>query len=320
MKILAYSYRPDETEFFESFGKKHNAEIAMCPDAPSLENARLADGCLCISIITTPIDAALMQAFYDVGVRYISTRTIGYEHIDTQRAGELGIAVGNVTYSPRTVADYAVMLMLMVLRKMKTIMSRSAVQDYALKAVRGREIHALTVGVIGTGRIGRTVIGNLSGFGCRVLAYDIRPDSTVKNAEYVPFETLIKESDIITLHAPAADGNAHLIGAETIAKMKDGVCVINTARGSLIDTKALIDAIESGKIGGAALDVIEEETALYYNDLKGEVITNRDLAILRSFPNVIVTPHTAFYTDQAVSDMVENSIISCVRFMSGADS
>lgn len=320
MKILAYSHRSDETEYFKKFRERYNVDLTLTEEAPNLETANLAKGFDAISIITTPINAELMQRFYEIGVKFISTRTIGYDHIDIKKAKELNMKIGNVTYSPRSVADYTTMLILMATRKMKPILERSKVQDYSLIGVQGKELHNLTVGVIGTGRIGRTVIKNLSGFDCKIIAYDIYENEEVKNCvNYVSIDELFENSDVITMHAPATDENYHLINKESIKKMKDGVFIINTARGSLINTDDFIDAIESKKIGGAALDVIEHETNLYYNDLKCEVLDNRDLAILKSYPNVIVTPHTAFYTDQAVSDMVENSILSCILFMEGKE-
>ena len=315
MKILAYSHRKDETEFFEEFRKKHNVEIVLTEKEPNMESAELAKGFDCISIITTIINSELVNKFHEFGVKFISTRTIGYDHIDLQEAKKLGVHVGNVTYSPSSVADYTIMMMLMATRKMKLIMDRSNTQDYSLIGVQGKELPNLTVGVIGTGRIGRTVIKHLSGFGCEILAQDIyEQEEVVKYGKYVDLEYLFKNSNIITLHMPATDDNYHMINKESLSKMKDGVFIINTARGSLINTDDFIESIENGKIGGAALDVIEHEAGLYYNDLKGEILSNKDLAILKSFPNVIVTPHTAFYTDQAVSDMVENSIKSCILF------
>jgi D-lactate dehydrogenase len=189
------------------------------------------------------------------------------------------------------------------------------VQDYSLHGIQGRELHNLTVGVIGTGRIGQRVIQYLKGCDSNILAYDLyeNPDVSV-NAKYVSLEELLNKSDIITLHVPATEDNYHLINKKTISLMKKGVILINTARGTLIHTQDLIDAIEDKKIGGAALDVIENEANVYRN-LKGEIIKHRELAILKSYPNVIITPHTAFYTDQAVSDMVENSIKSCLDFL-----
>lgn len=328
MKILAYSHRSDETEFFKKFSQKYNIEVVLTEDAPSLDNADLAKGFDCISIITTNIPEYLLRKFKNNGVRYISTRTIGYDHIDIKKAEKIGMHVGNVNYSPDSVADYTIMMMLMATRKIKLIMERSSTQDFSLGQVQGKELHNLTVGVIGTGKIGKTVIKHLRGFECNILAYDIYENPEVKSLkplndnaqiQYTDLDTLMRNSDIITMHMPATDDNYHMINKENINKMKDNVFIINTARGSLINSQDFIEAIESKKIGGAALDVIEKESGLYYNDLKGEILGNRDLAILKSFPNVIVTPHTAFYTDQAVSDMVENSIKSCIAFMNDED-
>lgn len=316
MKILVYSYRMDEAKYLDKFSKKYNVEIELCKEGPTLENANLASGFNCISIITTPVDRNLIKKFYEVGVRFISTRTIGYDHIDIKSAREFGIHVGNVTYSPNSVADYTIMMILMISRKIKTIMERSNVQDYSLKGVQGKELQNLTVGIIGTGRIGKTVIKHLSGFDCKMLAYDIYKDKKLNQyVEYVNLKELFQRSNIITMHVPATKDNYHIIDKNSITLMKEGVFIINTARGSLINTDDLIDGIEKKKIGGVALDVIENESNIYYNDLKCQVLDNRDLAILKSYPNVIVTPHTAFYTDQAVSDMVENSILSCILFV-----
>ncbi|MDO5388407.1 MAG: NAD(P)-dependent oxidoreductase, partial [Clostridia bacterium] len=172
-----------------------------------------------------------------------------------------------------------------------------------------------TVGIIGTGNIGQAVIKRLWGFGCKILAYDPYEKEEVKKiAQYVDFDTLIKNSDIISLHSPGSDENHHLINKSVFDKMKEGAIIINTARGRLIDTDSLIDALESKKIGGAALDVLEYEDGLYYADRMGDVIVNRRMAVLRSFPNVILTPHTAFYSERVVSDMAEKTI-KCVLDM-----
>ncbi len=317
-RIIAYSHRSDETGYFQAFAEKYQVEVVLREEKPTLDTAHLAEGFPCVSIITTPVDSALVGALNDRGVRFISTRTIGYDHIDLEAASSSGLRVGNASYSPATVAEYAVMLMMMSVRRIKAILRKSDAQDYSLSGAQGRELGKLTVGVAGTGRIGATVIRILQGFGCRVLAYDPFPNEAIRPlAQYVSWEELLERSDVISLHIPATEANTHIVSATAFARMKKGAILINTARGSLVDTAALIEAIEAGKLGGAALDVIEEEHGLYYNDLRGVPLPNRDLALLRSFPNVLVTPHTAFYTDQAVSDMVENSIRSCVAFMRG---
>jgi len=315
MKITIYACRADEAAYLDEFRKKHNVDLVPTKELPSMENVDLAKGSECISVLTAPIHEELLKAYYDVGVRYISTRSIGYDHIDLNAAKKLGIHIGNVSYSPNSVADYTVMMMLMAIRKVKYVLSRNTVQDYSLRGTKGLEMHNLTVGVIGTGRIGRTVLQNLTGFGCRLLAYDLYPNDSVREiAEYVPLEELLHQSDLITLHMPATKENFHMINRDTISQMKDGVILVNTARGSLIHTEDFMDAVESGKIGAAALDVIENETGLYYKNHKGKVLQNRAFSVLQSYPNVLLTPHIAFHTDQAVKDMVENSIKSCILF------
>lgn len=318
MKITVFSEGAYEACYFEKFGPAYGVELNILKEAPLPHTIRQAEGSQCISILTTPIDDTLMRALHEMGVQYISTRTIGYDHIDLEAAREFGIHVGNVNYSVHSVADYTIMMILMATRRIQLIMQRSERQDYTLTGVQGRELHNLTVGVLGTGRIGSMVIRQLSGFGCKILAYDLCPRKEVEAyAQYVSLEQLYQESDVITLHMPASEENYHMINRSSLAQMRRGVLLINTARGSLIDSEALIDALEEGQVGGAALDVVEHELGLYYNDLKGQPINNRELALLRAFPNVIVTPHTAFFTDQAVSDMVEFSIKSCVLTCEG---
>jgi D-lactate dehydrogenase len=318
MKIFVYNYRDDEAEFFDKYAKEFNVEIGFTKDYPSLENAELVKGYEGLSIIVSNMNADILQKFYDLGIRYITSRSVGFEHFDLAKAKELGLKIGTVAYSPDSVANYAIMLMLMSCRKIKNIIDRHAVQDFSLAGKRGVELSKCIIGIIGTGKIGATVIKHLSGFGCKMLAYDIFPNESVKPyAQYVDLDTLLAKSNIITLHAPSTPDNYHLINDSTLAQTKDGVIIVNTARGNLIDTQALIRSIESGKVGAAALDVLENEFGLYYLNLAATVIDNRELAILKSFPNVILTPHTAFYTDQAVSDMVEYSVKGCCQFKAG---
>ncbi len=280
--------------------------------AVSEANVELAIGTRCISVghkssISKPILLALGQ----VGVRYLSTRSVGYNHIDMKCAESVGISVENVAYSPDSVADYTLMLMLMAVRNTAATISRVNVHDYRLNDVRGRELRDLTIGVIGTGRIGTAVMDRLRGFGCRVLAYDRYPKTS---PEYVALEELLQESDVVTLHAPLTADTYHLLNLRRIEQMRYGAFVINTGRGALLDTEALLPALESGRLGGAALDVLEGEEGVFYCDHRQRPIENRLLSRLQQLSNVLITPHTAYYTDHALSDTVEHTLVNCLRF------
>ena len=310
MKIAAYNYRDfDEAFYFEKFAKQYDVEIVPIRDNPTVDNAHLAEWCEGVTVITQPITEDIIKIWNSVGVKHISTRTIGYDHIDLEAAKKYNMQVSNVTYSTGSVADYTVMLMLMCLRRMKSIIKRAEGMDYGLPGNIGREIKDQVVGVVGTGKIGTHVIRNLSGFGCKILAYDpYENDEAKKYAEYVSLDRLMAEADVITFHTPAVPSSFHMVNEESIKTMKDGVIIINTARGSIIDTPAFIDALDSGKIGGAGLDVIENELGIFYGDYKYQVIGHREMSILKDYPNVLMLPHMAFYTENAISDMVEHSI------------
>jgi len=315
MKIAAYNYRDfDEAPYFEKFGSQYGAEIVPIRETPTPENAALAEGCEGVSVITTPITEDIIQIWKAAGVKHISTRTIGYDHVDVAAAEKYGMAVSNVTYSTGSVADYTVMLILMALRKMKSIIKRAEGMDYSLVGSIGKEIGDLTIGIVGTGKIGTHVMRNLSGFGCRLIAYDLCENEEAKKyGDYCSLEELFKTSDVITFHTPATESSFHMVNKESIETMKDGVILINTARGSIIDTPAFIDAVERGKIGAAALDVIEKELGIFYGDYKYQVIGHREMSILKDLPNVLMLPHMAFYTENAISDMVEHSIAHIVQ-------
>ena len=319
MKICFYALREyDELHFCRDMQKKYGVDFVWTAEYPNDSNISLASGCDGVSCTPCDMSRKVLQAFRDVGVKYILTRSIGYDHIDLNAARELGLKVDTVTYTPTGVADYAIMLMLACVRKFAHILKRAELQDYSLRNKLGRDFSMCTVGVMGTGRIGTTVLQHLSGFGCRLLAYDVYENDTArKYAKYVGLDEILAESDIITLHMNANDENYHIINRETIDKMKLGAYIINTARGKLVDSEALIWGIESRRLGGAALDVVEFENGLYYYNLMGEVMVNPKLAILRSFPNVILSPHTAFYTAEDVCDMVEGNFRSCYEFGTG---
>lgn len=317
--VAVYSCVSEESAYFETFAVRFGLELRITRDAPSIKSAEMARGCECISILSgTNLTPELLDAFYSRGVRFISTRTIGYEHIDLAHAAKIGMAVACVTYSAASVADYAVMMMLMAIRKVKTMMSRAAAQDFTSSGLCGKELHNMTVGILGVGHIGAAVAQNLSGFGCRILGCSLHENEQSRQyLTYVDMPALYRDSDIITLHLRADASTYHIIDAAAIAQMKPDAILVNTARGQLVDTPALIDALEQGRLGGAALDVVEGDRSIYYRNRRGQVIRNRDMAILNAMPNVLMLPHMAYFTDQAVSDMVCNSLDGCSRFSRG---
>jgi len=321
MRIMVYSFNEaDERVFFDELCAQAGVEYITCPDYPSLENAHLAKGCEAIRIQVCDMNSELIHALYAQGVRYICTRSIGTEHIDMKTVRALGMRASHAVYSPESVANYAIMLMLMCCRKLPYVLDRAKLQDFSLQGKRGRELSTMTVGVIGLGRIGRTVLRHLSGFGCRLLGYDVRVTQEARAlCDVVDLDTIWRECDVISLHCPATAENHHMIDVDVINKMKPGVIVINTARGNLIDSEALIDALEEGKVGAAALDVLENEYGLYYMNRMGDAIANRELALLSSFPNVIVSPHTAFYTDVSIRDMAQCTVEAACAFARGED-
>lgn len=321
MKICAYEVREDEKKDFARMAEKLQVEIELHDEIPGPDTAALAEGCEGVTMLGMgKIDKELLDMWKSMGVQCISTRTIGYNHIDTDYAKEIGMQVCNAAYPPSGVAEFTLMLMLMCLRNYKQSLWRGQVNDFALQGLQGKEIGSMTVGVIGTGKIGAQVIKYLTGFGCRILAYDMYPNVALKDVvEYVELDELFAKADMITLHTPLLDSTYHLVNAETIAKMKDGVVLINCARGELMDTTALIEGIESGKIGALGLDVVEGERGIAHEDHRIDILSNQQMAYLRQFRNVTMTPHMAFYTDVAVSHMVECGVAGLVEMLRNGD-
>lgn len=319
MKIFIYAMREfDELDVAEKLRKEYKIDYGWSPEYPTLVNADLAEGYDAVSTTPCEMNGELLKKFHDLGVKYITTRSIGYDHIDLKSAQKLGMRISNTKYDPDGVSNFTVMLILMSIRRMSYILKCTEVQDYTLRNKIGRNLNSCTVGVIGTGKIGANVVRNLSGFNCKILAYDIYPKEDLP-CKYVSLEEIYKNSDIITIHTPGTQESYHMINEKTIEQMKRGVIIVNCARGSMIDTNALIDGLESGKIGGAALDVLEKEDGLYYHNRMGEVIKNREMAILRAFSNVILCPHAAFYTDKDVEDMLRYNFESLYKFEEGIE-
>jgi D-specific alpha-keto acid dehydrogenase len=313
MGITIYGCGEDEAALFRELAPRLGV-VPRITEAPAAEgNAGLARGNRCISIDhKTQVANATLLALSEAGVTYISTRSVGCNHIDVDYAERVGISVGTVAYSPDSVADYTLMLMLMAVRHARSMVRRVNVHDYRLGDVRGRELRDLTVGVIGTGRIGGGVMDRLRGFGCRILAYDARPKTA---AAYVTLDALVEQSDIVTLHAPLTEETRHLLDCRRIERLKQGAVVVNTGRGGLLDTEALVAALEAGRLGGAALDVLEGEEGIFYADCRDMPVESRLLLRLHTLPNVLLSPHTAYYTDHALRDTVEQSLANCLRFV-----
>lgn len=315
MGLTVYGCGLDEAGLFREIAPGLGVVPTITEEAVSEDNAELTRGNRCISIgHKTRVTDPTLRALSEAGVAYISTRSVGCDHIDVLYAERVGISVETVGYSPDSVADYTLMLMLMAVRHAKSVIRRAEVHNYRLNEVRGKELRDITVGVVGTGRIGAAVIDRLKGFGGHILAYDPRPKT---DAAYVPLDELLRVSDLVTLHTPLTPATHHLLDRGRIERMKRGAFIVNTGRGSLLDTEALVAALESGSLGGAALDVLEGEEGIFYADRSSAPIDCEPLMRLQGLPNVIVTPHTAYYTDRALRDVVEGSIANCLKFERG---
>jgi D-specific alpha-keto acid dehydrogenase len=313
--MTIYGCGQDEADLFNAMAPRCGVVPTITEAAVSEGNLALAHGNRCISVgHKARIADSTLLALSHAGITHITTRSIGTDHLDVSYAESVGISVATVSYSPDSVADYTLMLMLMAVRSAKSMIRRADVHDYRLPDVRGRELRDLTIGVIGTGRIGTAVIDRLRGFGCRVLAHDRRPDRT---AEWVSLDELVRRCDVITLHTPLSADTRHLLDRRRIEQMRHGAYVVNTGRGSLLDTEALVRALKSGRLGGAALDVLEGEEGIFYADCRNKTIDNTLLLRLQELPNVLLTPHTAYYTDHALHDTVESTIANCLSFESG---
>lgn len=318
-RITVYGCGPEEAVLFRELAPGLGVRPVLTDAPVTGTNTELAVGSRCVSVgHKSPVAHATLRSLGHAGVRYVSTRSIGCNHIDVEYAESIGISVGNVSYSPDSVADHTLMLMLMALRDAKSLVRRTDVHDYRLSEVPGRELRDLTVGVVGAGRIGTAVMDRLRGFGCRVLVHDPRPvDRPGHAVEQVPLDELLRRSDLVTLHAPLTAATRHLLDRRRLARLKDGALIVNTGRGALIDTVALLQELESGRLGGAALDVIEGEEGVFYADRRDEPLHSKTLLRLQELPNALITPHTAYYTDHALRDTVRNSLTNCLSFESG---
>lgn len=311
MKVLAYCVRPDEVSSFEKFSVKYNHEVKILKESFAPSTAALAEGYDAICILgNCTANRKAIEIISKFGIKYLATRSAGFNNIDLEAAKEFGVNVSNVpAYSPNAVGEFAVGVTLCLARNFRQAFRRVDAQDFSLEGLIGFELRNKTIGFIGTGKIGQTAIKAFSGFGCKMIGYDLYPnENAMKYLEYRTLDEVLAEADVISLHCPLTDDNYHMINAESIAKMKEGEILINTSRGQLMDTRALIDGIKSKKIGGVATDVYEYEYGIFHHNHQNRIITDETLLTLKSFPNVIVTPHYGFYTDEAVANMVEYSL------------
>jgi len=311
MRVAVFSTKPYDRSFLDAANRRRH-EFAYHEPHLSPDTAPLAAGAAAVCLfVHDHADAATIEALARLGVRGIALRCAGYNNVDLAAAARCGLPVVRVpAYSPHGVAEHAAALLLALDRRIHRAYSRVRDGNFALDGLLGFDLHGKTVGVIGTGRIGACFAQIMTGFGCRVLAHDVVENPAVRalGAAYVPLEQLFAEAHVISLHCPLTPQTHHLIDAAALARMRRGVYLINTGRGPLIDTPAVIKGLKSGRLGGLALDVYEEEEGVFYEDLSGAILADDQLARLLTFPNVIVTSHQAYFTQEAMTAIAETTL------------
>ena len=312
MKLAFFDTKPYDIPAFEKYGKNAGIEFKYFETKLNRDTVRLAkdfDG-VC-AFVNDEIDREVIDKLYEMNVRILALRCSGFNNVDTEHAkGKLRV-LRVPAYSPYAVAEHAMALLLTSIRRIHKAYIRSKDFNFSLNGLTGFDLHGKTVGVIGTGRIGRVFIDICGGFGMRVLAYDKYPQKGLDNGDtvqYVDLDTLLRNSDIISLHCPLTDETYHIMDEASMNKCKSGVIIINTSRGALVDAEALLLAIKSRKVGAACLDVYEEESELFFKDNSGHIMEDDILARLISMPNVIVTSHQAFLTEDALSNIAETTV------------
>lgn len=321
-KIAVFDAKPYDQATFDEVNKKYGFELIYHKEHLGINNVVLANGAdaVCIFVNAT-VDAAVVDKLHSYGVGLIALRCAGFNNVDIKAAAAKGVKVVRVPdYSPHAIAEHTLALMLCLNRRVHRAFLRTREGNFSLVGFQGFDMYGKTIGVIGTGKIGKVAIGLFKGLGMNVLAYDIYPDhdfAAKTDIKYATLDEIYALSDIITLHCPLTKETEYLISDQSISKMKDGVMIINTGRGKLIHTKHLIDGLVSGKVGFAGLDVYEEEGAYFYEDHSDKVMTDEVLARLLSFNNVIVTSHQAFFTKEAMSNIAQTTMSNIQDFFDG---
>ena len=320
MKITFFSTKPYDKQFFEACNKDYGFEIEYYEThlGPHIVNT-VSDSIAVCAFVNDKLSAEVLEVLAAKGVKTIALRCAGFNNVDLEAAKRLELNVCRVpAYSPDAVAEFALSLMLTLNRKTNKAYNRVREQNFSLNGLLGFNMKGKKVGIIGTGKIGYSLCKILLGMGCTVFAYDLYKNNELETigVKYLPLDEVIKLSDILSLHCPLNDDTYHLINDETIATMKPGVMIINTGRGALIDTKAAIEGLKTRKIGYLGIDVYEQEDKLFFRDLSTKIITDDDIQRLMSFPNVLVTAHQAFFTNEAletIADVTLNSIDSLTK-------
>ena len=318
MRVAVFSTKPYDRHFLDAANASARHELAYLEPRLTLETATLAQGAkAACAFVNDSLSAEVLQALARQGVQLVALRCTGFNNVDLASAKKLGITVARVPeYSPHAVAEHAVTLVLALNRRIHRAYARVREGNFALEGLLGFDMKGRTVGIVGTGRIGATFARILSGFGCTILAVDPAPDPDciAAGVRYVDLPELLAAADIVSLHCPLTPGTRHLIDATALARMRPGAMLINTSRGAVIDTPAVIAALKDGRLGHLGLDVYEEEADLFFEDLSDKVIQDDVFARLLSFPNVLVTGHQAFFTADALHGIAGTTIANVTAF------
>ncbi len=312
MRVALFSSKPHDREFFERVNSTFQYELHFMEPRLTAETVSLASRFEAVCVfVNDQLNATVLERLAAGGTKFLALRCAGFNNVDLPTAQRLGISVVRVpAYSPHAVAEHTVALILALNRKIHRAYNRVREGNFALHGLMGFDLCGRTVGIIGTGKIGAIVARILSGFGCHVLAHDVvqNPDCLALGVRYVELHELWPDCDILSLHCPLTPGTKHLVNAETISRMRRGVMLINTSRGAVVDTAAAINGLKSGQIGYLGLDVYEEEADYFFEDLSNQVLTDDLLARLLTFPNVLVTGHQAFFTEDALMQIATTTL------------
>lgn len=317
MKIAFYSTKPYDRLWFEPMGRDYGFEIHFIEMPCNVDTVFLAKGydAICV-FVNDYINAQMIEQLYEMKVKAILLRSAGFNHVDVKAAEDKITILRVPSYSPEAVAEFAMAMLLTVNRYTHKAYTRTRDFNMNINGFMGENMFHKVAGVIGTGKIGQAMIRILNGFSMHVIAYDPYPNPKLE-VEYVTLEELFKQSDFISLHCPLTQQTHYLIDREAIDKMKQGVYLVNTSRGALIDTEAVIDGLISRKIGGIGLDVYEEEEGVFYEDRSNEIMTDENLARLTTFPNVLITSHMGFFTKEAMQAIAQVTLENAYALENG---